>query len=76
MADRDEYDDEPKPPATRFSTLDALQVVFLVAACSGVFFTISGPARNAEHAMFRLGIMGLGLLGLVVVTLVKYLSRR
>jgi hypothetical protein len=78
MAHRGEYDDEdePAPKPTGFSTLDALQVVFGVAACSGLIFYVNGPAQNTNQALFRLGVMGLGLLGLVVVTIVKFLSRR
>ena len=67
--------DKPAPGPTRFGTLDALQVVFGVAACSGVFFAVSGPAKNPAHLLFRLGVMGVGLVGLTVVTVVK-LSRR
>src|SRR5262245_4242976 len=39
-------DEEPSPEPNKFGTIDALQVVFLVAACSGAFFSISGPAKN------------------------------
>lgn len=76
MAARDEdYDDDRKerrklePP--KFATLDALQVVFGVAACMGGFFFIQGPAKNTAHLLFRLGIMGVGMVGLLVVTILK-----
>jgi hypothetical protein len=68
--------DEPKPEPKRFGGLDALQVVFGVAACSGVFFTISGPAKNTGHLLFRLGVMGVGCLGLLVVTILKLTRQR
>lgn len=61
--------DEPGP--TKFKTLDALQVVFGVAACSWVFFAISGPAQNGAQALFRLGVSLIGLIGLVVVLVLK-----
>ena len=68
-------DEEPPLEPTKFKTLDALQVVFMVAACSGAFFSISGPAKNTGHLLFRLGVMAVGGIGLLVITIIK-LSRR
>jgi hypothetical protein len=76
MADRDELDDEPKPKPAGFSGLDGLQLVFLIAACSGAIFYVNGPAQNANQAFFRLGVMVLGGIGLLVVTIVKLTTRR
>ena len=75
MADRDEPEDEPGPP-TRYSTLDALQVVFGVAACSGLIFYVNGPAKNLNQTLFRLGVMAVGAIGLLVVTIIKLANRR
>ena len=69
MADGDRGDDKPKP--TSFGLLDGLQVVFLVGGCSGLFFALRGPAQNEAQALFRLGVMGVGGVGFVVVSILK-----
>lgn len=74
MAISDERDEKPKPAPIQ--VLDILQIVFLVAGCSGVFFTLNGPAKNEAQALFRLGVMIVGGIGLVVVTILKLTTRR
>jgi hypothetical protein len=76
MARSDEREDRPKPAPAPLKVLDILQIVFLVAGCSGVFFTLNGPAKNEAQALFRLGIMIVGGIGLVVVTILKLTTRR
>jgi len=76
MADREERGERPKPAPAPIRVLDVLQIVFLVAGCSGVFFTLNGPAKNEAQALFRLGVMIVGGIGLVVVTILKLTSRR
>jgi hypothetical protein len=73
MADGEERESRSGPAPIK--ALDVLQIVFLVAGCSGVFFTLNGPAKNEAHALFRLGVMVVGGIGLVVVTILK-LARR
>jgi hypothetical protein len=74
--DDDDREDEPKPKPAGFSSLDALQVVFGVAACSGLIFYINGPAQNLNQTLFRLGVMVLGGIGLLVVTVIKIAQRK
>jgi|GEM_PF-3684489 len=72
MADRNAAERQPEPEPKKFTLLDGLQLVFLIAACSGVFFAIRGPAANEAQAIFRFGVMLGGLFGLAVVTILKY----
>ena len=76
MADDMDRDDRPKPAPTKFATLDALQVVFAVAACFGIFFWLRGPAANEAQALFRLGVVAVGGIGLLVVTIIRLTRRR
>ena len=76
MTDDDEREERRDPEPTRFGALDALQVVFGVLACSGVFFYVNGPAKNPAHALFRLGVMAAGGVGLLVVTVLKLNGQR
>ncbi len=76
LRDDDELDDEPRPEPTRFTLLDGLQVVFAVAGCSGLFFALNGPAKNEAHALFRIGIMVVGVVGLGVVSIIKFSRSR
>ena len=74
MPDRDELERIPEPEPTRWSLLDVLQLVFLIASCSGLFFAFR-PAANEAQAFFRLGVMVAGLFGLAVVTILKFVQR-
>jgi len=74
MPDHDEPKEKPEPEPTRWSLLDVLQLVFLIAACSGLFFAFR-PAANEAQAIFRLGVMVAGLFGLAVVTILKFVQR-
>jgi hypothetical protein len=76
MADVNEREDVPRPGPAPLRVLDILQIVFLAAGCSGVFFTVNGPAKNEAQALFRLGVMVVGGIGLLVVTVLKLTSRR
>jgi hypothetical protein len=76
MADVNEREDVPRPGPAPLRVLDILQIVFLVAACSGLFFALQGPAKNEAQALFRLGVMIAGGIGLLVVTILKLASRR
>lgn len=76
MADRNEGKTEPGREPTNFGLLDGLQVVFLVAGCSGFFFSLRGPPANEAHALFRIGLGVVGLIGLVAVTAIKFARRR
>ena len=80
MAERDarerDWDREPDTEPTRYGLLDGLSVMFAVAACFGIFFYLRGPAKNELHALFRLGVVGVGLVGLVVVMVLRLVQKR
>jgi hypothetical protein len=70
-----DWDREPEPEPKRFGLLDGLQVVFGVAVGFGVFFYLQGPPKNPAHALFRLGVVGVGFFGLIVVTVLRMLQK-
>lgn len=76
MAEDEDRGGKPKPGPAPLRALDILQIGFLVAGGSGAIFALRGPAHNEGQALFRLGLMGVGLVGLVVVTILKLTSRR
>ena len=73
-----DWDEEPEsgPEPTRFGLLEGLQVVFGVAACFGLVFHLQGPAQNPAQTLFRLGVVAVGAVGLVVVTVLRLALKR
>jgi hypothetical protein len=76
MADDKLPDDDGKPGPTPSGPLDTLQMVFTIVACLGAFFYFRGPAHNNAQLLFRLGVMGVGAVGLLVVTVLKLTRQR
>jgi hypothetical protein len=76
MAEDDDREREPEPKPAGFSTLDGLQIAFGIAACSGFIFYVNGPAKNLNQTFFRLGVMAVGAIGLLIVTIIKLANRR
>ena len=76
MVEDTEDDPKPGPGPAASGTLDTLQMVFTIVACLGAFFYFRGPAHNTAQLLFRLGVIGVGTVGLAVVTVLKFVRQR
>ena len=62
----------PPAPVEGRSSLDGLQMLFvLMAAIPGVFHLIR-PATNTGQLIFRLSVSAIGIIGFIVVTILKF----
>ena len=67
-------EEKPATPGAKpaMSPLDSWQLMFLILAVLPGFFHLVNPAENMKQLVFRLSIAGVGLLGLIVVTILKF----
>jgi hypothetical protein len=75
MPAADERAKTPERQPGGFGLLDGLQIAFVVASCLGGLSFVRGPAVNDAQLLFRLGSSAVGLIGFLVVTVIK-LTRR
>jgi uncharacterized membrane protein YsdA (DUF1294 family) len=73
-----EADDERKDAASpkKNDPLDILLLVFVIMGAVGAFLSFQRPAANTAHLLFRLGIAGVSLVGIIVVLVLKMLRKR
>jgi hypothetical protein len=55
--------------------LQALEWFFLFCLLFGGFLWMRGPAKNPAQLMFRVGLSGVGLAGVIVVQAIKFMNR-
>jgi hypothetical protein len=76
MPRSDRREKTPQGAPGGFSWLDGLQIAFVVAACYGGFSFLRGPAANGAQLLFRVGLSVVGLIGLLVVAVIKLARRK
>ena len=65
-----------KPDNQSMSTMDMLQMIFALTAAFGGFFLFQGPSANTAQAVFRWGLVAIGSIGLITVTIIRFTSNK
>lgn len=67
---------ESKQPESPSKVLDGLQMFFLISTCIGGFLSMRSPGANMAQAIFRVAVVGVGAIGLLVVSIIKFNRNR
>jgi hypothetical protein len=74
MAESDEPQRPPKPKS--ISSLESLQLGFMIVSAIGAFFYFRGPAQNDAQLAFRIGVIAVGFIGLLIVSIIRLTRKR
>jgi hypothetical protein len=69
-------DSGAKPKDTSLSLLDMLHTACLVATAFGVFYALKGAPQSDAQAVFRMGVMTVGIVGLITIRAIKWRNGR
>lgn len=74
MTDANPGNRTPNSKDTSRNLLDTLQTAFLVAMAFGIFYALKGNAKSDAQAMFRIGVLTVGTVGLIAIRAIKWRS--